>query len=51
MTKDEKIDFIGFLDKKGAFLITHSSERVSELLGISRFTFYNYLELYKSNKV
>lgn len=44
MTKEEKIDFIGFLDKKGAFLITHSSERVCELLGISRFTFYNYLE-------
>lgn len=44
MTKEEKVDFIGFLDKKGAFLITHSSERVCEILGISRFTFYNYLE-------
>ena len=50
MTKDEKIDFIGFLDKKGAFLITHSSERVSELLGISRFTFYNYLECSRNKR-
>jgi Uncharacterized protein conserved in bacteria len=44
MNKSEKIDFIHFLDEKGAFLITKSSEQICELLGISKFTFYNYLE-------
>lgn len=44
MNKSEKIAFIHFLDKKGAFLITKSGEQICELLGISKFTFYNYLE-------
>lgn len=44
MTKADKMDFIGFLDQKGAFLITHSSEKICNLLKISKFTFYNYLE-------
>jgi predicted transcriptional regulator YheO len=48
MSKEEKMDFIGYLDKKGAFLVTRSSERVCELLKISKFTFYNYLETYRS---
>lgn len=50
MSKDEKMEFIGFLDDKGAFLITHSSERVCELMGVSRFTFYNYLEAIRAKK-
>lgn len=50
MSKDEKIDFIQYLDEKGAFLITRSSEKVLELLGVSRFTFYNYLELSREKK-
>lgn len=44
MNKAEKIEFIRYLDEKGAFLVTKSSERICELLGISKFTFYNYLE-------
>jgi predicted transcriptional regulator YheO len=48
MSKEEKMDFIGYLDKKGACLVTRSSERVCELLKISKFTFYNYLETYRS---
>ncbi len=44
MNKSEKIEFIRFLDDKGAFLITKSGEQICELLGISKFTFYNYLE-------
>lgn len=44
MNKGEKIELLGYLDSKGAFLITHSSEKVCEILGISRFTFYNYLD-------
>lgn len=50
MNKDEKINFIQYLDQKGAFLITKSSEHVCELLGISKFTFYNYLEISRSSK-
>ena len=44
MTREDKIKFIGYLDQKGALLITKSSERIYEYLNISRFTFYNYLE-------
>lgn len=44
MNKSEKIEFIHYLDQKGAFLITKSGEQICELLGISKFTFYNYLE-------
>ncbi len=49
MNREEKIEFINYLDKKGAFMITHSSEKMCELLSISRFTFYNYLETARSN--
>lgn len=48
MNKNEKIEFIRFLDRKGAFLITKSGEQICELLGISKFTFYNYLEISRS---
>ena len=44
MSKSEKVEFIRFLDEKGAFLITKSGERICELLEISKFTFYSYLE-------
>ncbi|HIS69856.1 MAG TPA: transcriptional regulator [Candidatus Gallacutalibacter stercoravium] len=45
MNKQERVEFLRFLDQKGAFLITKSAEKVSELLGVSKFTFYHYLEL------
>ncbi len=44
LNKEEKIEFISFLDTKGAFIITKSSEKVCSLLGISKYTFYNYLD-------
>lgn len=50
MNKAEKISFIHFLDKKGAFLITKSGEQICELLSISKFTFYNYLESSRSSE-
>lgn len=49
MNKAEKISFIHFLDEKGAFLVTKSGEQICELLGISKFTFYNYLESSRSS--
>lgn len=44
MNKGEKVEFIRYLDEKGAFLITKSGEKICELLEISKFTFYSYLE-------
>lgn len=44
MNKDERMEFISFLDKKGAFQISKSSNRICEELNISKFTLYNYLE-------
>lgn len=44
MTKDERIRAIGFLDRRGAFLITKSSQKACEFFGISKYSFYSYLE-------
>ncbi len=43
LTKDDRIQIVKYLDKKGAFLIKKSAETVAERLGISRFTIYNYI--------
>lgn len=45
LTREEKIEFVRYLDQKGAFLVTKSSEKVCEHLKISRFTLYNYLDI------
>ena len=50
LTKDEKIEIVKFLDSKGAFLITKSGDRVCELLNISKFTLYNYLDAIRETK-
>jgi predicted transcriptional regulator YheO len=44
MTKDDRVSFIRHLDRSGAFLITKSSERVCEFLGISKYTLYATLD-------
>lgn len=44
MNKADKMAFLKHLDEKGAFLISKSSDRTCEFLGISRYTFYSYLE-------
>ena len=49
MDREEKIKFLKFLDEKGAFLITRSSEKVCEFLSISKFTLYKYLEGIRNN--
>ena len=43
MTKDERVRAIGYLDRRGAFLISKSSERACEFFGISKYSFYSYL--------
>lgn len=44
MNKEAKIKLLKFLDERGVFLIQKSGQKVCDLLGISKFTLYNYLE-------
>ncbi len=44
MTKADRLEFLAYLDNKGAFLISKSGDRVCEYLHISKFTLYRYLE-------
>ena len=48
MTKEDKIAFIRYLDDRGTFLISKSGPHVCEILGISKFTLYNYLEIIRN---
>jgi predicted transcriptional regulator YheO len=52
MTRDEKVAIVAYLETKGAFLIRYSVERVAELLGMTKYTIYNYLdEIRKKSEV
>jgi predicted transcriptional regulator YheO len=42
-SREDKIAVISYLDARGAFLIRYSMEKVASLLGISKFSIYNYL--------
>lgn len=44
MSKDEKSSIVATLDENGLFMIRGAVERVAHVLGISRFTVYNYLK-------
>jgi predicted transcriptional regulator YheO len=44
MTREEKVAIVAYLETKGAFLIRYSVERVAELLGMTKYTIYNYLD-------
>src|SRR5699024_7736465 len=48
MTMDEKSDCVGELDKKGTFLIKGATDYVAHVLGVSKFTVYNYLNKVRS---
>lgn len=49
-TREDKIAIISQLESKGAFLIRYSVDRVAELLGLSKYTIYNYLDEVKSRQ-
>jgi len=49
MNKEDRVRLIEFLDKKGVFLITKTGEKVCEVLGITRYTFYNLLNTVRKN--
>ena len=44
MSKEERIRAIGYLDERGAFLISKSSQKACEFFGISKYSFYSYLD-------
>ena len=44
MNKEDKVKAIKFLDKKGAFLIMKSGDKVAQFFDISKYTLYNYLQ-------
>ncbi|HIZ82100.1 MAG TPA: helix-turn-helix transcriptional regulator [Candidatus Mediterraneibacter pullistercoris] len=44
MNKDDKVAVVQYLNNAGAFLITKSGDKVSTLLGISKFTLYSYMD-------
>ncbi len=44
MSKDDKIKVVQSLNDAGAFLITKSGDKVASILGISKFTLYNYMD-------
>lgn len=50
MDREDKQRFLKYLDDKGVFLISKSGERVCQYLGISKFTFYNYLDAIRKER-
>ncbi|HXW91340.1 MAG TPA: PAS domain-containing protein [Terriglobales bacterium] len=50
MTREDKVAIVAYLEAKGAFLIRYSVERVAELLGMTKYTIYNYLDEIRKNQ-
>lgn len=44
MNREERLRAIEYLDKRGVFLITKSSNKICDCFNISKFTLYNYLD-------
>ena len=44
MDRAQRIEVIRYLDQHGAFLVTKAGERIPNLLGISKYTLYSYLD-------
>ncbi len=44
MNKEEKMSFVKILDEKGVFLVKGAVDDLAEMLGVSKFTVYNWLE-------
>lgn len=50
LTKEEKVGIVDILDQKGAFLIKGAIDYVAEVLCVSRYTIYNYLDEIREQK-
>ena len=48
MSKNDKMKFLDFLDVRGVFLIQRSTAMICQLLNISKYTLYNYLDEIRS---
>jgi predicted transcriptional regulator YheO len=44
MEKQERMDFIRLLDEMGLFLIKGTVQNVAQMLDVSKYTIYNYIE-------
>jgi predicted transcriptional regulator YheO len=44
LKRADMMEVIEYLDRKGFFLITKSGDKICEVLGISKYTLYKYLE-------
>mgnify|MGYP005811098189 CR=1 FL=1 len=51
MNREERLEFIKTLDGKGIFILKGSVEKVSKILGISKYTVYSYLQEIKSRRI
>lgn len=50
MQKEDKVEVIRYLQKRGVFLIKGAIEKVAKRLNVSRYTLYNYLSEIKPEK-
>lgn len=50
MKREDKIKIVSKLDIKGVFLIKGAIDKVASILGVSRYTVYNYLEQDRANR-
>lgn len=48
LTREDKLFVIKILDGKGAFLIHGAVERIADILGVTKQTIYNYLEIIRA---
>jgi len=50
MQKDDKLEVVRYLQKKGFFLIKGNIDKIAKRLNVSRYTIYNYLSEIKPEK-
>jgi predicted transcriptional regulator YheO len=50
MTKEDKLNALEYLDRRGAFLIKKSGDKVAKYFDISKYTMYNYLESLRNHR-
>ena len=50
MQKDDKLEVLRYLQKKGFFLIKGNIDKIAKRLNVSRYTIYNYLSEIKPEK-
>ena len=43
MQKDDKLELVRYLQKKGVFLVKGNIDKIARKLNVSRYTIYNYL--------